>query len=119
MKALQRCCLRADAPLSALLAALLPSLAHAQYGVDFPMPVGAVSRHTLQIHSYFMIIITVLFIVVLGITIYSMFEHRKSAGQRPAKFAGPTGTVQWLWAMVPFAILLFIDYILIGIHFSS
>ncbi|HNC21031.1 cytochrome c oxidase subunit II transmembrane domain-containing protein [Accumulibacter sp.] len=87
--------------------------------MDFPMPVGAVSRHTLQIHSYFMIIITVLFIVVLGITIYSMFEHRKSAGQRPAKFAGPTGTVQWLWAMVPFAILLFIDYILIGIHFSS
>jgi cytochrome c oxidase subunit 2 len=119
LKALHRFCPRAGVSLSTLLAALLPSLALAQYSWDFPTPVGAVSRNTLQIHSYFMIIITILFVVVLGITIYSMFKHRKSAGQQPAKFAGPTGTVQWLWAMVPFAILLFIDYILIGIHFTG
>jgi cytochrome c oxidase subunit 2 len=47
--------------------------------------------------------------------IYSMLKHRKSVGHQPATFTGPTGTVQWLWALVPFAILLFIDYVLMGI----
>lgn len=62
-----------------------------------------------------MIIISTLFAVVFAIMIYSMVKHRKSQGHQPAKFTGPTGTVQWLWALVPFAILIFIDYILVGI----
>jgi cytochrome c oxidase subunit 2 len=62
-----------------------------------------------------MLVITILFVVVFAIMIYSMVKHRKSVGHQPAKFTGPTGTVQWLWALVPFAILLFIDFILMGI----
>ena len=115
MKMPHRPCLRAAIPLLGLLAALLPSLANADYSWNFPTPVTPIARNTLHIHNEFMIIITVLFVVVFGIMIYSMVKHRKSLGHQPAKFTGPTGTVQWLWALVPFAILIFIDYILVGI----
>lgn len=70
-------------------------------------------------HGYFMVILTLVFVVVFGITIYSMAKHRKDNDEKPGKFAGPTGSVQWLWAMVPFAILLFVDYILISSHYAG
>ena len=115
MKILYRFCLRAGISLSGLLLAVLPSLAHADYSWNFPTPVTPIARDTLEIHNHFMIVITILFVVVFGIMIYSMVKHRKSVGHQPARFTGPTGTVQWIWALVPFAILLFIDYVLMGI----
>ena len=39
-------------------------------------------------------------VAVFAIMIYSMIRHRKSIGHTPAKFSGPTGTVQWIWALV-------------------
>ena len=110
-----RSCLRAAIAPSAVLTALLPSLARADFSWNFPTPVTPIARDTLHMHNEFMIIITVLFIVVFAIMIYSMIKHRKSVGHQPAKFSGPTGTVQWFWALVPFALLLFIDFVLMGI----
>lgn len=115
MKMPHRPCLRTAISLPGLLTALLPSLASADYSWNFPTPVTPIARNTLHIHNEFMIIISTLFAVVFAIMIYSMVKHRKSQGHQPAKFTGPTGTVQWLWALVPFAILIFIDYILVGI----
>ena len=94
---------------------LLSGAAHAEYKFNFPEPVTPIARETLHIHNEFMLVITILFVVVFAIMIYSMVKHRKSVGHQPAKFTGPTGTVQWFWALVPFAILLFIDFILMGI----
>jgi len=114
-----RSCLRAvfsaALPSTAFLAALLPAPAHADFSWNFPTPVTPIGRDTLHMHNEFMLIITALFVVVFAIMIYSMIKHRKSVGHQPAKFSGPTGTVQWLWALVPFAILLFIDFVLMGI----
>jgi cytochrome c oxidase subunit 2 len=110
-----RSCLRAAIAPSAVLTALLPSLARADFSWNFPTPVTPIARDTLHMHNEFMIIITVLFVVVFAIMIYSMIKHRKSVGHQPAKFSGPTGTVQWFWALVPFALLLFIDFVLMGI----
>ncbi|HPU79626.1 cytochrome c oxidase subunit II [Accumulibacter sp.] len=115
MKILRRFCLWAGISFLGLLLAVVPSLARADYSWNFPRPVTPIARDTLEIHNHFMIVITVLFLVVFGIMVYSMLKHRKSVGHQPARFTGPTGTVQWLWALVPFAILLFIDYILMGI----
>jgi len=115
LKILRRFCLRAGISFLGLLLAVVPSLARADYSWNFPRPVTPIARDTLEIHNHFMIVITVLFLVVFGIMVYSMLKHRKSVGHQPARFTGPTGTVQWLWALVPFAILLFIDYILMGI----
>lgn len=110
-----RSCLQAAISLFSLLAALFPSLARADFSWNFPTPVTPIARDTLHIHNEFMIVITILFVVVFAIMIYSMIKHRKSNGHPPAKFTGPTGTIQWFWALVPFAILLFIDFVLMGI----
>ena len=113
--------LAGDAPTSSLLKCLLavvafvPGLAGAEYKFNFPDPVTPIARETLHIHNEFMLIITILFVVVFAIMIYSMIKHRKSVGHQPAKFTGPTGGMQWFWALVPFGILLFIDFILMGI----
>jgi cytochrome c oxidase subunit 2 len=96
LKILYRFCLRAGISLSGLLLAVLPSLAHADYSWNFPTPVTPIARDTLEIHNHFMIVITILFVVVFGIMIYSMVKHRKSVGHQPARFTGPTGTVQWI-----------------------
>jgi len=87
----------------------------ADYAWNFPTPVTPIARDTLNIHNEFMLIITALFVVVFAIMIYSMARHRKSVGHQPAKFSGPTGRLQWFWVLVPFAMLLFIDFVLMGI----
>lgn len=97
------------------MAALLSGSAGAEMRYNFPEPVTPIARETLHIHNEFMLIITALFVVVFAIMIYSMIRHRKSIGHQPAKFSGPTGSLQWFWALIPFAILLFIDFVLMGI----
>lgn len=112
---LSRSRLQTVVPLLGMLTALFPSLARADFSWNFPTPVTPIARDTLHIHNEFMIVITILFSVVFSIMIYSMIKHRKSADHQPAKFTGPAGAIQWLWTLVPFAILLFIDFVLMGI----
>src|SRR5574343_1602020 len=101
--------------LGAPVALSAPGIAAAAYSFNFPEPVTPIARETLHIHNVFMLLITFLFVTVFAIMIYSMIKHRKSSGHAPAKFTGPTGTLQWFWALIPFAILLFIDFVLMGI----
>ena len=93
----------------------LPGASQGAYNINFPEPVTPIARETLHIHNEFMLIITLLFVVVFAIMIYSMIRHRKSIGHEPSKFSGPSGKMQWFWALIPFAILLFIDFVLMGI----
>ena len=104
--------LRCLLPLTVVLS---PMTSQAAYNFNFPEPVTPIARETLHMHNEFMLIITVLFVTVFAIMIYSMIRHRKSVGHSPAKFSGPTGSLQWFWALIPFAILLFIDFVLMGI----
>jgi len=89
--------------------------ARAEFNWNFPPPATPIARDTLAIHNEFMLIITALFVVVFAIMIYSLARHRKDAGHAPANFSGPRGALQWFWVLVPFAILLFIDFVLMGI----
>lgn len=89
--------------------------AHAEYAWNFPKPVTPMAADTLHVHNKFMVIIMVIFVVVLGIMIYSIVKHRKSKGHQPANFTGPSTRAQVIWTLVPFAILLYIDFILMGI----
>ena len=66
-------------------------------------------------HDSFMIVLSALFVVVFAIMIHSMVKHRRAPGNPAAKFSGPTGTVQWLWALVPFGILAFVNITLISV----
>lgn len=101
--------------LAGLGALLATGPARADFSWNFPTPVTPIARDTLNIHNEFMVIITVLFVVVFAIMVYSMVRHRKSVGAEPARFTGPTGALQWFWVLVPFGILLFIDFVLMGI----
>jgi cytochrome c oxidase subunit 2 len=89
--------------------------AHAEYSWNFPKPVTPMATDTLHVHNKFMVIIMVIFVVVLGIMIYSIINHRKSKGAKAANFTGPSTKSQVIWTLVPFAILLYIDFILMGI----
>lgn len=89
--------------------------AHAEYAWNFPDPVTPLALDTLNVHNKFMIISIVIFLVVLAIMLYSIFAHRKSKGAQPADFTGPSTKSQVIWTLVPFALLLYIDFILMGI----
>ena len=66
----------------------------------------------MSLHHSYLIALGALFIAVFAIMIFSLARHRR-AGGTPARFSGPTGTGQWLWAMVPIAILVSVDLALI------
>ena len=69
----------------------------------------------MRMHNSYMIFVSALFAVVFVIMILSLVKHRKTCGHLAAKFSGPTGTVQWLRALVPFVILTCIDVALINL----
>ena len=100
---------------AALAALLLPGIGHANWRWNFPEPVTPIARDTLAIHNQFMLIIIALFVAVFAVLAWSMVKHRKSLGQEPATFTGPKGKVQLIWTLVPFAMLLYIDFVLMGV----
>lgn len=87
----------------------------AEYAWNFPDPVTPLALDTLHVHNKFMLISIAIFFVVLAIMIYSIFAHRKSKGHQPANFTGPSTKSQVLWTLVPFALLFFIDFVVMGI----
>lgn len=66
-----------------------------------------------SLHNAYLIALSALFALVFAIMIHSLLRHRHAGAGSPARFSGPTGTVQCLWAMVPIAILLSVDVALI------
>jgi cytochrome c oxidase subunit 2 len=94
---------------------MVPAVVFADYTWNFPEPATPLALDTLNVHNKFMIITIVIFVAVLAIMLYSMVRHRKSVGHKPADFTGPKNRKQLLWTLVPFAILLYIDFILMGI----
>jgi len=89
--------------------------AQAEFAWNFPTPATPMAADTLHVHNKFMLITMIIFVVVLGIMIYSIVKHRKSKGHKAATFTGPSTKSQVFWTLVPFAILLYIDFILMGI----
>ncbi|HET9699987.1 MAG TPA: cytochrome c oxidase subunit II [Burkholderiales bacterium] len=90
-------------------------VALADYTFNFPTPVTPIAHDTLRVHNLFMVIALVLFFGVFALILYSIFKHRKSAGHKAADFTAPRGGKQWFFVLVPFAALLYIDYIVFGI----
>ena len=101
--------------LAAIIVAMVPAVVRADYTWNFPEPATPLALDTLNVHNKFMIITIVIFVAVLGIMLYSMAVHRKSVGHKPADFTGPKNRKQLIWTLVPFGILLYIDFILMGI----
>lgn len=89
--------------------------ANADWAFNFQPPVTPLARDTLQVHNQFFAIILVLFFVALGILAYSILNHRKDKGQRPAAFTAPASRLQWVLVISPFILLFLIDYVVMGV----
>ena len=91
------------------------TVAYADYAWNFQEPVTPMALDTLHVHNKFMLICMAIFLGVLAIMIYSLINHRQDKGAKPSQATGPTTSVQVFWTLVPFLILLYIDFILMGI----
>lgn len=98
------------------LVALFASFnASADYSWNFPEPVTPMALDTLHVHNKFMVITAIIFFAVLAIMIYSIFAHRKSKGFKAQADKAPSTAIEIFWTLIPFAILLLIDFVIMGI----
>ena len=91
------------------------TVALAEYTWNFPDPVTPMALDTLHVHNKFMLICIAIFLLVLAIMIYSIVVHRKDKEFKASTFTGPGNGKQVFWTLVPFLVLLYIDFILMGI----
>jgi cytochrome c oxidase subunit II len=76
---------------------------------NFQTPVTPLAREQYDLHAYIFWICVAIFIGVFGVMFYSLLKHRKSVGHEAAQFHENT-TVEVVWTVIPFLILLFIAY---------
>ncbi|MHB1943201.1 MAG: cytochrome c oxidase subunit II [Acidiferrobacteraceae bacterium] len=96
-------------------AGFFPVPALARYPWNFPAPVTPIAQETLYVHDIFLAIIVTIFLLVLSVFLYSIFWHRKSRGYPAAKFTKPRTPLQLVLISIPFLVLTFIDYVILGI----
>lgn len=102
--------------ISLLMTGLLASIpAFADYSWNFPEPVTPMALDTLHVHNKFMLISIAIFFVVLAIMIYSIIMHRKDKGFKAVPDKAPSTAIEIFWTLIPFAILLLIDFVIMGI----
>ncbi len=102
--------------ISGMMLGLFVSMsASADYSWNFPEPVTPMALDTLHVHNKFMLISIAIFFVVLAIMIYSIFAHRKSKGYQAVDDKPPSTVMEIFWTLVPFVILLLIDFVIMGI----
>jgi cytochrome c oxidase subunit 2 len=93
----------------ALLLALAPGLARADLEWNLQPPITPVAQQMFDLHTYIFWICVVIFVIVFGVMFYSIYKHRKSVGHPAAQFHENT-TVEIVWTVIPFLILLFMAW---------
>jgi len=86
---------------------LVPALAWAQDKARWTLPEAptSVARDMYNLHTVVLIVCLVVFVGVFGAMFYSVVKHRRSAGDKAAHFHQNT-TVEILWTVIPFFILI-------------
>ena len=102
--ALRRCL-----PVSIGASLFAPPAALAAWEWNFPPPATPLAQEIIDLHSLIFWICVVIFIGVFGTMFYSLFKHRKSIGHEAVQFHENT-TVEVIWTVIPFLILLFMAY---------
>ncbi len=72
--------------------------------INLQPPATAIAEELYHLHTFMLILCTVIFIGVFGVMFYSVFAHRKSKGYKAAHFHEST-TVEIIWTIVPFIIV--------------
>ena len=85
----------------------VPGLAFAEYGLNLPEGVTPISRDIYGLHMTIFWVCVVIAVLVFGVMIYSMINHRKSKGAVASNFHEST-TIELVWTIVPLLILIII-----------
>lgn len=91
------------------VASFMPSLAHAEYGLNLTEGVTSVSRDIYSLHMIIFWVCVGIGILVFSVMIWSMVFHRKSKGAVASNFHEST-VVELIWTLVPLAILIAIAF---------
>ncbi|MEQ8798411.1 MAG: cytochrome c oxidase subunit II [Salinisphaeraceae bacterium] len=91
--------------LAAALSAVIAGPAAAEWGLNMPKGVTAMTREIYGLHMLIFWICVAIGVVVFGAMIYSLIAHRKSRGVEAAQFHEST-SVEIAWTIVPFVILI-------------
>jgi cytochrome c oxidase subunit II len=78
--------------------------AWANWAVNMPRGVTAISNEVYELHMLIFGVCVVIAVVVFGAMIWSIIHHRKSRGVEPAKFSHST-RVEVVWTVIPILIL--------------
>ena len=73
--------------------------------LDLHPAVTAIAREQHWLHYFMLVVCLVIFVGVFGVMFYSIIQHRKSKGAKPANFHEST-TVEVVWTVVPFIIVI-------------
>ena len=84
-------------------------ISNAAYQLNFQPPVTRVAAEIYDLHMLMMYIVIVIFCVVFGFMFYSIYAHRKSAGYKARQFH-ENATVELIWTVIPFLILIGMAY---------
>lgn len=79
--------------------------AHAAWELNMPRGVTQMSRDTYGLHMTIFWWMVVIGVVVFGVLLWSIINHRKSKGAKPATFHEST-KVEIIWTLIPFLILI-------------
>ena len=88
---------------------LVPVAAFAVPDWYFQSPATPVAQEIITLHDLIFWICVVIFVGVFGTMFYSLWRHRKSVGHQAVQFHENT-TVEIIWTVIPFLILLFMAY---------
>jgi cytochrome c oxidase subunit 2 len=91
------------------LALMGAASAFAGYDVDILPPASAVAKEIYDLHWAILYVCAAIFVVVFGAMFWSLFMHRRAMGAKAAQFHENT-TVEILWTIIPFVILIGMAY---------
>ena len=89
--------------------ALWSLLTHAEYAINLQTPETPIAREIMDLHTLILWVCVGIFVVVFGVMFYSIIKHRKAAGHQAAHFHENT-TVEIIWTIIPFFILIGMAY---------
>ncbi len=95
--------------IGAALLALQAGTATAAYQLNLTPGVTKASQMIYDLHNLMMWVILVIFVGVFAVMFWSVYAHRKSVGHKAANFHENT-TVELIWTIVPFIILIFMAW---------
>ena len=78
---------------------------HAAWDLNMPRGVTQMSRDTYDLHMTILWWCVAIGVVVFGVMLWSIINHRKSKGAQPATFHEST-KVEIVWTLIPFLILI-------------